>query len=88
MGRSLIITNIEIHLPAMLVLWLGRWVTWGHNYRSKYGMTGSSQDWIPDLDDKLGNHFGDKSMIPENATLFAISQLGKNLCLNIRENSM
>ncbi|GBM37793.1 hypothetical protein AVEN_26794-1 [Araneus ventricosus] len=70
---------MESRFPAMLVLCLGR-----EFYRGKYGMTESRQDWTPDL----GDHFGDKSMIPVNATLFSISLLGKKICLNIRENSM
>ncbi|GBN90574.1 hypothetical protein AVEN_149229-1 [Araneus ventricosus] len=38
--------------------------------------------------DTLGCELGDKSMIPENSTLFSISPLGKKIHLNIRENSM
>ncbi|GBL95304.1 hypothetical protein AVEN_37753-1 [Araneus ventricosus] len=70
-----IVTNMESRFPAMLVLWFGR-----EFYRGKYGMIGSIQVWTPDL--------GDKSMIPENATLFSISLLGKKIRLNVRENSM
>ncbi|GBO38951.1 hypothetical protein AVEN_73504-1 [Araneus ventricosus] len=70
-----IVTNMGNRFPAMLVLLLGK-----EFYRGKYGMTGSSQDWSPDL--------GDKSMIPENASLFSIFLLGKKIRLNIRENSM
>ncbi|GBN68805.1 hypothetical protein AVEN_247110-1 [Araneus ventricosus] len=77
------VTNMESRLPAMLVLWLGR-----EFYRGKYRITDSSQVWTPDFGDKLGDHFGDKSMIPENATLFSISLLGKKIPLNVRENSM
>ncbi|GBL96221.1 hypothetical protein AVEN_118762-1 [Araneus ventricosus] len=40
-----------------------------------YGMTDSNQAWIPDLDD----HFGDKSKIAENATIFSISLLGEEI---------
>ncbi|GBO23017.1 hypothetical protein AVEN_167194-1, partial [Araneus ventricosus] len=63
--------------PAMLVLWLRR-----EFYRGKYGMTDSSQAWTPDPGNKLGDHFGDESMIPENATHFLISPLGKKIRLN------
>ncbi|GBM27173.1 hypothetical protein AVEN_108497-1 [Araneus ventricosus] len=70
-NRPNIITNMESCFPAMLILWLGR-----EFYRGKYGMTGSSQAWSLDLGDKSGD-LGDKSMIPENATLFSISLLGK-----------
>ncbi|GBM94138.1 hypothetical protein AVEN_149545-1 [Araneus ventricosus] len=73
---------MESRFSAMLVLWLGR-----EFYRGKYGMTGSSQAWTPDLDNKFGD-LGDKSMISENATLFSISLLGKKIRLNVRENSM
>ncbi|GBM76293.1 hypothetical protein AVEN_81843-1 [Araneus ventricosus] len=37
-------------IPAMLVLKLGR-----EFYRGKYGMTGSSQTWTPDLDNEFGD---------------------------------
>ncbi|GBN03987.1 hypothetical protein AVEN_137143-1 [Araneus ventricosus] len=45
---------MESRFPAMLVLWLGR-----EFYRGKYGMTGNSQAWTPDLGYELGDHFGD-----------------------------
>ncbi|GBL73086.1 hypothetical protein AVEN_128240-1 [Araneus ventricosus] len=48
---------------------------------------GSGHSRTPDLGDKFGN-LGDKSMIPENATLFSISLLGKKIRSNVRENSM
>ncbi|GBL78550.1 hypothetical protein AVEN_65153-1 [Araneus ventricosus] len=63
-----IVTNMESPFPAMLVLWLGRELCKG-----KYGMTGSSQAWTLD--------FGDKSKIPENASLFSISLLGEDIRL-------
>ncbi|GBN36989.1 hypothetical protein AVEN_164435-1 [Araneus ventricosus] len=65
----------------MLVLWLGR-----EFYRGKHGVTASDHSETPDLGDKFGD-LGDKSMIPENATLFLISQLGKKMRSNVRENS-
>ncbi|GBM04101.1 hypothetical protein AVEN_247968-1 [Araneus ventricosus] len=65
-------------LPAMLVLRLGE-----EFYRGMYGVTGSGQAWIPDLGDELGNKFGDKSKIPENAIIFSISLLGEQICLNV-----
>ncbi|GBM39241.1 hypothetical protein AVEN_43642-1 [Araneus ventricosus] len=58
------VMNMECRSPAMLVLWLGR-----EFYRGKYGMTGNSQAWTPDLADELGDHFDDKSKIPENAII-------------------
>ncbi|GBM19774.1 hypothetical protein AVEN_120611-1, partial [Araneus ventricosus] len=80
-NRPNIIANMKSLFPAMLVLWLGR-----EFYRGKYGMTGSTQAWTPDIGDKLVDHFGDlatnlvtKSMIPENATLFSIFLLGKEI---------
>ncbi|GBN75869.1 hypothetical protein AVEN_77893-1 [Araneus ventricosus] len=76
------VTNMESRFPAMLVLWLGR-----EFYRGKYGMTVSSQTWTPDLGDHFGN-LGDKLMIPENATSFSISLLGKKIRLNVLENSL
>ncbi|GBM02243.1 hypothetical protein AVEN_108798-1 [Araneus ventricosus] len=79
---------MENRFPAMLVLWLGR-----EFYRDKYGITSSSQAWTPDLGTKVGDKFGDlgnkfgylgeKSIIPENATLFSISLLGKKIRLNV-----
>ncbi|GBM22037.1 hypothetical protein AVEN_242705-1 [Araneus ventricosus] len=69
---------MESRFAAMLVLWLGR-----EFYKVKYGVTGSGRSGTPDFGD-----LGDKSMIPENATLFSISLLGKEIRLNIRENSM
>ncbi|GBM44322.1 hypothetical protein AVEN_232114-1 [Araneus ventricosus] len=74
-NKSKGVTNMESRFPGMLVLWLGR-----EFYRGKYGIIGSSQTCTPD--------FGDKSMIPENATLFSISLLGKKIRLNARENSV
>ncbi|GBN75676.1 hypothetical protein AVEN_26696-1 [Araneus ventricosus] len=47
---------MESCFPAMLVLWLGR-----EFYRGKYGMTASSQAWIPVLGDKLGDPFDDSA---------------------------
>ncbi|GBN05317.1 hypothetical protein AVEN_138260-1 [Araneus ventricosus] len=41
-------------------------------------MTGSGQDWIPDLGDKLGD-IGVKSNIPENAITFSLSLLGAEI---------
>ncbi|GBN05642.1 hypothetical protein AVEN_190026-1 [Araneus ventricosus] len=41
-------------------------------YRGKNGVTDSSESWTPDIGDKLGYHFGDKSKIPENAITFSI----------------
>ncbi|GBM00967.1 hypothetical protein AVEN_71097-1 [Araneus ventricosus] len=38
-------------------------------------MTGSGQAWSPEV----GEHFGDKSKIPENASLFSISPLGEEI---------
>ncbi|GBO40976.1 hypothetical protein AVEN_116339-1 [Araneus ventricosus] len=81
---------MESRFPAILFLWLGR-----DFYRGGYGMTGSSHAWTPDLGYKHGYHFGDKfgnlgdkSMIPENATLFSISLLGKKIRSNmIPENA-
>ncbi|GBM52242.1 hypothetical protein AVEN_31059-1 [Araneus ventricosus] len=81
-------------IPALLVLCLGR-----EFYRVSIW---DGQYWTPDIGEllcdkfcDLGDHFGDKfgdlgdkSMIPENATLFSISLLGKKIRLNVRENSM
>ncbi|GBM93460.1 hypothetical protein AVEN_180238-1 [Araneus ventricosus] len=78
-----IVTNMESHFPAMLFLWLGR-----EFYRGKYGMTGSSQAWTADHGGKLGDHFSDKSKIPENATFFSISLLEEEIRLNVRDDSM
>ncbi|GBN25552.1 hypothetical protein AVEN_22466-1 [Araneus ventricosus] len=66
---------MESRFPAMLVLWLGRELC-----KVKHEVMGSVHSWTPNL--------GEKSMIPENATLFSISLLGKEICLNIRENFM
>ncbi|GBN81971.1 hypothetical protein AVEN_176742-1 [Araneus ventricosus] len=59
-----------IFFPAIFVLWLGR-----EFYSGKYGMTGSGKAWTPDL----GNHFGNKSEIPENALIFSIFLLGAEI---------
>ncbi|GBL98295.1 hypothetical protein AVEN_222072-1 [Araneus ventricosus] len=50
-----------------------------------------SPSLAPDLGNELGDKFfnlDDKSIIPENVTLFSISLLGKKIRLNVRENSM
>ncbi|GBN18019.1 hypothetical protein AVEN_109882-1 [Araneus ventricosus] len=47
-------------------------------YRGKHGETDSGHSKTPDL--------GDKSMIPENATLSSISLLGTKISSNVREN--
>ncbi|GBM10303.1 hypothetical protein AVEN_50017-1 [Araneus ventricosus] len=62
-----IVTNMGSRFPAMLVLWLGR-----EFYRGKYGMTGNSQAWAPDL----GDEFGDEMWDLKNAGIFSISLLG------------
>ncbi|GBO18894.1 hypothetical protein AVEN_201618-1 [Araneus ventricosus] len=77
-----IVTNMENRFPTVLVLWLGR-----EFYRGKYGMTGSSEAWTPDLGDRFGD-LGDNSKIPENASLFSISLLGEEIFLNVRDDSM
>ncbi|GBM74911.1 hypothetical protein AVEN_67641-1 [Araneus ventricosus] len=72
------VTNMESCFPAMLFLWLEREFS-----RGNHGVTGSGHSGTLDLGD-----LGDKSMIPENATLFSISLLGKKIRSNVRENSM
>ncbi|GBN57209.1 hypothetical protein AVEN_222258-1 [Araneus ventricosus] len=67
-GQVVSVKNTDSRFPAMLVLWLGRKFYWG-----KHGLTGSGHSGTPGL----GDHFGDKSMIPENATLFSISLKSK-----------
>ncbi|GBM77707.1 hypothetical protein AVEN_80310-1 [Araneus ventricosus] len=77
---------MENRFPAMLVLWLGR-----EFYRGKYGITGSSQAWTPELVDKLGEKcgdFGDEIWDLKGAGIFLISVLGKEICLNVPDDSM
>ncbi|GBM77278.1 hypothetical protein AVEN_244326-1 [Araneus ventricosus] len=81
---------MESRFPAMSVLWLGRKI-----YRGKYGMTRSSHVWFPDLDDKLGDHlgekfgdFGDEIWDLKGAGIFSISPLGEEIRLNVLDNSM
>ncbi|GBN04333.1 hypothetical protein AVEN_49203-1 [Araneus ventricosus] len=73
---------MEIRFPAMLVLCLER-----EFYRGKYGMTGSSQAWAPDVGDKLGD-FGDEIWDLKGAGIFSISPLGKEIRLNVLDDSM
>ncbi|GBN16093.1 hypothetical protein AVEN_176083-1 [Araneus ventricosus] len=77
-----IVKNMESSFPAMLVLWWGR-----EFYRGKYGMTGSSQAWTPDLGDKFGD-FGDEMWDLKGAGIFSISLLGEEIRLNVLDNSM
>ncbi|GBN74186.1 hypothetical protein AVEN_14280-1 [Araneus ventricosus] len=81
-----IVTNMESRFPAMSVLWLGR-----EFYRDKYGMTGSSHVWAPDLRDKLDDHlgdFGDEIWDLKGAGIFSISLLGEEIRLNVLDDSM
>ncbi|GBN58363.1 hypothetical protein AVEN_71240-1 [Araneus ventricosus] len=59
-------------------------------YRGNYGMTGSSQAWIPDLRDKVGDHlgvkFGDEIWDPKGAGIFSISLLGEEIRLNVLDH--
>ncbi|GBN16011.1 hypothetical protein AVEN_207095-1 [Araneus ventricosus] len=63
---------MENLFPVMFAVWFGR-----EFYRIKYGMTGSSQAWTPDL----GDHFGDEMWDLKNAGIFSISPLGVNIWL-------
>ncbi|GBN20148.1 hypothetical protein AVEN_111143-1 [Araneus ventricosus] len=78
---------MESRFPAILVLWLGRVF-----YRRKYGMTGSSHVWIPDLEDKLGDRlgdkFGDEIWDIKGAAVFSISLLEEEIILNVLDDSM
>ncbi|GBN98748.1 hypothetical protein AVEN_16271-1 [Araneus ventricosus] len=66
---------MESRFPAMRVLRLGR-----EFYRDKYGMTGSSHVWFPDLGDEIGDLKG--------AGIFSISLLGDKIRLNVLDHSM
>ncbi|GBM94108.1 hypothetical protein AVEN_237383-1 [Araneus ventricosus] len=70
---------MESRFPAMLVLWFGR-----EFYRVKYGVTGSSQAWTPDL----GHHLGDKIWDLKGARIFSISLLGEEIRLNVLDFSI
>ncbi|GBN10190.1 hypothetical protein AVEN_225005-1 [Araneus ventricosus] len=77
---------MESRFPAMFVLWLRR-----EFYRDKYGMTGSSHVWTPDLGARLGEKFGD--FVDEiwdfkGAGIFWISVLGEEMHLNALDDSM
>ncbi|GBL74709.1 hypothetical protein AVEN_213911-1 [Araneus ventricosus] len=77
---------MESRFTAMLVLWLGR-----EFYRGKYGMTGSSQAWSPDLGDKLADYlgdFGDEIWDLKGAGIFSVSLLGEMIRLNVLDDSM
>ncbi|GBN86420.1 hypothetical protein AVEN_72688-1 [Araneus ventricosus] len=76
------VTNMGSRFPAMLVLWLGR-----DFHRGKYEVTGSSQAWTHDLDDKFGD-FGDEIWDLKGAGIFSISLLGEEIRLNVLDDSM
>ncbi|GBN23434.1 hypothetical protein AVEN_46623-1, partial [Araneus ventricosus] len=66
------------HKDVMSLSCLASLIVGREFYRGKHGVTGSSRSGTPDL--------VEKSVIPENATLFSIFLLGKEILLNIREN--
>ncbi|GBO00793.1 hypothetical protein AVEN_212990-1 [Araneus ventricosus] len=70
-----IVTNMESRFPAMRVLWLGR-----DFYRDKYGLTGSSHVWSPDLGDEIWDL--------KSTGIFSISLLGEKIRLNVLDDSM
>ncbi|GBM71064.1 hypothetical protein AVEN_35035-1 [Araneus ventricosus] len=74
---------MESHFPAILVLWMGREV-----YRVKYGVTGSSQAWTPDLRNRLGDHLGDETWDLKGEGIFSTSLLGEEIRLNLQDDSM
>ncbi|GBO04763.1 hypothetical protein AVEN_25683-1 [Araneus ventricosus] len=53
----------------------------------KYGMTGSSHVWTPDLGDHLGD-FGDEIWDLKGAGIFSISLSGEEIRLNVIDDSM
>ncbi|GBM26297.1 hypothetical protein AVEN_66532-1 [Araneus ventricosus] len=75
------VTNTESRFPAVRVLRLGR-----EFYRGKYGMTGSSHVWFPDLGDKLDD-FGAEIWL-KGAGIISISLLGEDIRLNVLDDSM
>ncbi|GBN11711.1 hypothetical protein AVEN_62480-1 [Araneus ventricosus] len=70
---------MESRFPAMFVLWLRR-----EFYRGKYGMTGSSHVWTPDLGARLGETFGD--FVDEIWDFKGV--LGEEMHLNVLDDSM